>query len=72
MYCFHMVLHLIRSGEFLSTNGTGEDFPLVTLVIQERVSLEAVLVFEGLLNIKFGTFSALINAFRNGRISEEI
>lgn len=72
MHGLHVILHLVRSREFLTAHRTREHFALLALVIEERVPLEAVLVFEGLLKIEFGALRALIHAFADGRITEEV
>lgn len=72
MHGFHVILHFIGSREFFATNWTWKDFTLMTLVIEEGVSLEAVFVFKGLLNVDFGALGALIDALRNRCIAEEI
>ena len=41
-----MLLHFVWSGEFLFADGAWKDFTGGPLVVQEGVSLEAVLVFE--------------------------
>ena len=46
-----VLLHLVRPGELLGAHRAGEHLPLLALVIQERVALEAVLVLETLLQL---------------------
>lgn len=72
MDSFHVVLHLVWSGELFAADGTGEDLPLVALVVKECVSLEAVLVLESFLDIEFGTLGALVDAFGDRSIAEQI
>ena len=45
-----VLLHLVRPGELLLTDGAGEHLPVGPLVVQKCVSLEAVLVLEALHN----------------------
>lgn len=44
----------------------------MALVVEEGVPLEAVLVFERLLDVELGAFGALINALADGGVTEEI
>lgn len=69
---FHVVLHLVRTREFLAAYRAGKHLALMTLVVEERVPLETVLVLEGLLDVVLRTFGALINALANGSVTEEI
>lgn len=68
----HVILHLVRPRELLAADRAGKHLALMTLVIEERVSLEAVLVLERLLDIELGAFGALINALVDGSVTEEI
>lgn len=72
VYGLHVILHLVRTREFLGAYRAGEYLALMALVVEERVPLETVLVLEGLLDVKFGAFGALINAFVDGSVTEEI
>lgn len=65
---FHVVLHFVGPREFLVTDRAGENFPLMALVIEERVSLEAVLVFECFHHFHFFTLCAFVQAFLYRRI----
>lgn len=68
----HVVLHLVGPGELLLADWAREHLPLVALVVEERVSLEAVFVFERFLYIDFGTLGALVHALVYRRIPEQI
>lgn len=68
----HVVLHFVGTREFLAAHGAREHLPLVALVVEERVSLEAILIFERFLNVDFGTFCALIHALVDARVTEQI
>lgn len=67
-----MVLHFVGPGELLAADGAWEDLALVSLVIQESMSLEAVLVLKGLLDVDLGAFCALVDTLRDRGISEQI
>lgn len=67
-----MILHLVRTRELLAAYRAGKHFALMTLMIEERVPLEAILVLEGFLDVELGAFSALINALIDGSVTEEI
>ena len=72
MHRLHVVLHLVGPGELLGADRTGEDFALLSLVVEERVPLEAVFILEGLLYVHFGALRALIHALGYRRVSEQI
>lgn len=72
MHGLHVVLHLVGSRELLGAYRTGEHLALMTLVVKERVPLEAVLVLKRLLDVEFGALGALINALADGSVTEEI
>ena len=57
-----MLLHLVWSGELLLTHWTRKHFPIVPLVIEERVSLETVLVLKALDNLHLLTLDAPVGA----------
>jgi len=44
----------------------------MTLVVEERVPLEAVFVFKRFLDIELGALGALINALTDGSVTEKI
>jgi len=44
----------------------------MALVIKKRVSLKAVFVFEGLLDVEFRALGALIHTLVDGRVTEKI
>lgn len=67
-----MVLHLVRTREFLAAYRAGKHLALMTLVIEKRMPLETVLVLEGLLYVELRTFGALINTLVDGSVTEEI
>lgn len=67
-----VVLHLVGSRELLSAHRAGEDLTLSALVVQEGVSLEAVLILERLLDILFSTLRTLIDALADHRVPKEI
>lgn len=69
---FHVILHFIRPGELLATYWTREHFTMFSFVVEEGVPLEAVLIFESLLDIFFRTFGALVYSFRYACIAEKI
>lgn len=72
MHGFHVILHLVRTREFLAAYRAGKHLALMTLVVEERVPLETILVLEGLLDVVLRTFGALINALADGSVTEEI
>lgn len=72
MHGLHMILHLIWPRELLCAYWTGEYLALMTLMVEERMPLEAILIFKCLLNVKLGAFGALIDAFADGSITEQI
>jgi hypothetical protein len=51
MNSFHVVLHFVRPREFFRTDRAWKDLPLVTLMIEERMTLEAIFIFECFLDI---------------------
>lgn len=67
-----MVLHFIGPREFPVAHGTWKDFTLRTLVVEERMSLEAVFVLECLLDIFLEAFRALVDAFADLGVTEEV
>lgn len=67
-----MILHLVRPRELLLTHRTREDLALLALVIEERMPLEAVLVFERLLHVHLCALRAMVDAVTNGRVAKEI
>lgn len=67
-----MILHLIGPGELLAAYRAGEYLPLVTLMVEERVSLEAVLVLERLLDVEFRALGALVDALGDRGVAKEI
>lgn len=70
MHGLHVILHLVGPRELLAAHRTGEHLALMALMVEERVSLEAVLILERLLDVKFGTLGALIHALADGRVTE--
>lgn len=72
MYGLHVVLHLVGPRELLGAHRAREHLALVTLVVEERVPLEAVLVLERLQYIRLGAFQTLVNAFGHGGIPEQV
>ena len=67
---FHVILHLVRPRELFPAHRTWEDFALRPLVIEESVSLEAVLVLERFLNVVLRALSALIHTILDARIAK--
>ena len=57
-----MLLHLVGSGEFFLTDGTWENLPIGSLVIEKCVSLEAVLIFEALYYLDLFTLYTSVGA----------
>ena len=57
-----VLLHLVRSGELLLTHGARKHLPIVTLVIEERVPLETVLVLKALDNLDLLALNAPVGA----------
>ena len=57
-----MLLHLVRPRELFLTDGTWEDLPVGSLVIQKCVSLEAVLILEALDNLNLLTLNTSVRS----------
>lgn len=72
MHGLHVILHLVGSRELFAADRTREHLALVALVVEERVPLETVLVLEGLLDIEFCAFSALVDTLIDGCVTEEV
>lgn len=72
MHGFHVILHLVRPGELFAADRTREYLPLVALVVEERVPLEAVLVLKRLLYIELRALGALVNALGDRGVTKEI
>ena len=68
----HVVLHLVGPGEFLAADRAREHLPLVALVVEESVSLEAVLVLERLLYVELRALGALVDTFGYRGVTKEI
>lgn len=68
----HVILHLVRPGELLAADGAREHLSLVALVVEERVPLEAVFIFERLLDVEFRALGALVNALGYRGVTKEI
>lgn len=68
----HVILHLVRSRKFLAAHRARKHLALMALVVEERVSLKAVFVFEGLLDVELRAFGALIYTLADGCVTEEI
>ena len=62
MDLLEMLLHLVRPGELLLTHRTRKHLPIVALVIEERVSLETVLVLKALDNLDLLALDAPVGA----------
>lgn len=67
-----MILHFVGPGKLFRAHRTREHFPLLPLVIQEGVPLEAVFVFERFREVHFGALRALIYALVYRRVPEQI
>jgi len=72
MHGLHVVLHLVRPGELLAADRARKHFPLVALVVEEGVTLEAVLIFESLDHVGLFTLYALVHALGDGRVAEQV
>ncbi|EFA03848.1 hypothetical protein TcasGA2_TC013964 [Tribolium castaneum] len=72
VYSLHVIFHFVGSRELLLAHGARKHFALVSFVVEERVPLEAVLVFERLLDVHFGALRALIHALVDGGVAEEV
>lgn len=72
VYGLHVVFHFVWSGEFLAAHGAGKNLPLVALVVQKGVPLEAVLVLEGLLDVGLRALGALVDALGYGSVAEKV
>lgn len=72
MHRLHVILHLVRPGELLAAHGAREHLSLMALVVEERVPLEAVFVFERLLDVEFRALGALVNALGYRGVTKEI
>lgn len=68
----HVILHFVRPGELLAAYRAREHLPLVALVIEESVPLEAVLVLERFLYVELRALGALINALGDRGVTKEI
>lgn len=69
---FHVIFHLVWPRELLAADRTRKNLALLALVVEECVSLEGVLVLEGLLNVFFCALSALVDAFCDGGVAKEV
>lgn len=72
MHGFHVIFHFVRSRKFLAAHRTWKHLALVALVVEKRVPLKAVFVFEGLLDVELRALGALIYTLADGRVTEEI
>ncbi|KAJ8870966.1 hypothetical protein PR048_027268 [Dryococelus australis] len=68
----HVVLHFVWARELLGTDRAREHLPLVTLMVEEGMPLEAVLVLEGLLHICLGALGALVHALGDRCVAEQV
>ena len=68
----HVVLHLVGPGELFAANRAREHLPLVALVVEERVPLEAVLVLERLLYVELRALGALVDTLGYRGVTKEI
>ena len=59
---FQVLFHLVRTRELLSADRTRENFASDALVVEERVSLEAVLVLEALKYLDLFTLNTSVGA----------
>ena len=59
---FQVLFHLVRTRELLSADRTRENFASDALVVEERVSLEAVLVLEALKYLHLFALSTSVGA----------
>lgn len=72
MYRFHVILHLVRPRKLLLAHRTGKNLPLVSLVVQERVPLETVLILESLLDVHLGALRTLVHPLVDGGVPEQV
>lgn len=69
---FHVILHFVWTRELLLAHWTREHLPLGAFVVEERMPLEAVFVFECLLNVLLCAFRALVDSLKDFRVTEQI
>ena len=73
MSLLQVLLHFVRSGKLFLANSTRKDLSGCPLVIQEGVSLEAVLIFKVLGHLEPFTLDASICAVRTkSGVSQQI
>ena len=73
MHLLEMLLHLVGAGELLGADRAGEHLPLLALVIQEGVALEAVLVLETLLQLHLVALEAAVGTVAGDlRVLEQV
>ena len=73
VHLLEMLLHLVRAGELFSAHRAGEHLPLLALVIQEGVALEAVFVLETLLQLHLVALQAAVGTVAGDlRVFEQV